>query len=125
MTVDCPSPVNTSTSRVRRHRERLRNGLRLLTVTVPETVIENTIARGLLAAAGRADPWPVIHACYAAQLSDAALAWLVNGGVIAHEQRGDAGAFLRGISRWLEQAFLRAGRQWPSPLRERQTLNRG
>ena len=85
-----PRLVNASTSRVRRHRERRREGLRLFTVTVPETVIENTIARGLLAAAGRADPWPVIQACYAAQLSDAALAWLVNSGVIAREQRGDA-----------------------------------
>jgi hypothetical protein len=31
----------------------------------------------------------VIQACYAAQLSDAALDWLVNGGVIGHEQRGE------------------------------------
>jgi hypothetical protein len=80
MTVDCPSPVNTSTSRVRRHRERLRNGLRLLTVTVPETVIENAIARRLLAAEDRAEPWPVIQGCYAAQLSDSALNWLIKGG---------------------------------------------
>ena len=68
-----PHPVNPSTSRVRRHRERRKDGLRLFTMTVPETVIENAIARGLLAAEDRAEPWPVIQACYAAQLSDAAL----------------------------------------------------
>ena len=104
MTVDCPSPVNTSTSRVRRHRERLRNGLRLLTVTVPETVIENAIARRLLAAEDRAEPWPVIQGCYAAQLSDAALNWLIKRGVITPEQRGDAAAIIRGISTWLEHS---------------------
>jgi hypothetical protein len=67
--------------------------------SVPDTVIENAIARGLLAAEDRAKPWPVIQGCYAAQLSDAALDWLVNGGVIAHEQRGDAGAILRSINK--------------------------
>jgi hypothetical protein len=99
-----PRPVDTSTSRVRRHRERRREGLRLFTVTVPETVIQNAIARGLLAAEDRGKPWQVIQGCYAAQLSDAALDWLVNGGVIAHEQRNDAGAILRSISKWLERA---------------------
>jgi hypothetical protein len=98
------SHVGASTQRVRRHRERRRDGLRLFTVTIPETVIENAIARSLLAAEDRAEPWPVIQACYAAQLSDAALDGLVNGAVITHDQRGDAGAILRGISRWLEQA---------------------
>jgi hypothetical protein len=72
--------VNSSTSRVRRHRERRRDGLRLFTVTVPETVIENAIARGLLAAEDRAKPWSVIQGCYAAQVSDAALNWLISGG---------------------------------------------
>ena len=83
-------PANPSTLRVRRHRERRKDGLRLFTMTVPETVIENAIGRRLLAAEDRAKSWPVIQACYAAQLSDAALAWLVNGGVVTHEQRGDA-----------------------------------
>jgi hypothetical protein len=73
---------------VRQHRRRRRNRLRLFTVPVPETVIENAIARGLLAAEDRTKPWHVIQGCYAAQLSDAALEWLVNGGVITHEQRG-------------------------------------
>jgi hypothetical protein len=49
----------------------------------------------------------VIQGCYAAQLSEAALEWLINGGVITHEQRGDAGAVLRSISKWLEQAGLK------------------
>jgi hypothetical protein len=89
---------------VRRHRERRRNGLRLFTVTIPETVIENAIARGLLATEDRAEPWPVIQGCYAAQLSDAALDWLAKGGVVTHEQRGDAAAILRSISKWLERA---------------------
>ena len=69
--------VGASTQRVRRYRERRREGLQLFTVTIPETVIENTIARGLLAAEHCAQPWPVIQACYAAQLSDAALARLI------------------------------------------------
>jgi len=75
-----PRTVNSSTSRVRRHRERRRDGLRLFTVTVPEAVIENAIARGLLAAEDRAKPWSVIQGCYAAQVSDAALNWLISGG---------------------------------------------
>jgi hypothetical protein len=92
-----------STHRVRRYRERRKDGLRLFTVTIPETVIENAITRGLLAAEDRVEPWPVIQGCYAAQLSDAALVWLVNGGMLTHEQRGDAGAILRSISKWLER----------------------
>ena len=95
-------PERASTLRVRRHRERRSHGLRLLTVTVPETVIEAAVARGLLASEERAEPWSVIQGCYASQLSDAALDRLVNGGVITHEQRGDVGAILRSISSWLE-----------------------
>jgi hypothetical protein len=95
-------PERLSTLRVRRHRERRSRGLRLLTVTAPETVIEAAVARGLLASEERAEPWSVIQGCYASQLSDAALDRLVNGGVITQEQRGDAGAILRSISRWLE-----------------------
>jgi hypothetical protein len=89
---------------LRRHRERRRKGLQLFTVMVPETVIGGAIARGLLAAEDRAEPWPVIQGCYAAQLSDAALDWLINGGLIAPEQRGDSAALLRSISKWLKQA---------------------
>jgi hypothetical protein len=59
-----PNPASPSSLRVRRFRERRRNGLRLFTVTserrrnglrlftvtIPETAIENAIARVLLAA---------------------------------------------------------------------------
>ena len=38
----------------------------------------------------------------AALLSDAVLNWLINGGMIAHDQRGDARAILRSINAWLE-----------------------
>ncbi len=99
-----PRPIGSSTARVRRHRERRRDGLRVFTVTVPETAIEDAVTRGLLAAQNRAELWPVVQSCYAAQLSDAALEWLISRGVIKREQRGDAAATLRGISRWLEQA---------------------
>jgi hypothetical protein len=75
-----------------------------LTVPVPETVIEEAVARGLLPAQDRAEPWSVIQSCYAAQLSDAALEWLISRGVIKREQRGDAVEVLRGIGRWIEQA---------------------
>jgi hypothetical protein len=93
---------SSSTLRVRRHRERRSHRLRLLTVTVSETIIEAAVARGLLASEERAEPWSVIQGCYASQLSDAALDRLVNGGVITQEHRGDAGAILRSISRWQE-----------------------
>jgi hypothetical protein len=55
---------------VRRYRAKT---IGLFTVPVPETVIDNAIARGLLAAEDRAEAWSVIQGCYAAQLSDAAL----------------------------------------------------
>jgi hypothetical protein len=97
-------PANASAARVRRYRERRKQRRCLLTVTVPETVIEDAVTRGLLAAQDRAEPWSVIQSCYAAQLSEAALEWLIKAGVIKPEQRGDAAAILRGISKWLEHA---------------------
>ena len=53
-------PVSPNALRVRRHRERRRYGLRMLNVTVPETVIESAVARGLLASDDGAQPWSVI-----------------------------------------------------------------
>jgi hypothetical protein len=88
----------TSTLRVRRWRQRRRGKLRQVTVTVPQSVIDHAIARGLLQPA--AEPWAVVQACYAAQLSDAVLNRLVDDGVITAEQV----AILRGISAWLEPA---------------------
>ncbi len=40
--------ICASTERVRQHRERRRNGPRLMTVTMPEATIEHAITRGLL-----------------------------------------------------------------------------
>jgi hypothetical protein len=99
-----PRPVNPNALRVRRHRERRRYGLRLLTVAVPEIFIEGAVARGLLASDDGARPWSVIQGCYASLLSDAALAWLIDNGVITREQRGDAGTILRSINGWLERS---------------------
>jgi len=96
--------VSASTLRVRRHRERRREGLCLFTVEVPEATIEEARARGLLPPQERTKAWKVIQSCYAAQLSDAVLDWLINRGVITREQRGDAVAILRSISDWLERA---------------------
>lgn len=53
-------PVNASTLRVRRYRERRRERVRVLKVEVPERFIEAAIARGLLKPNDRADAWPVI-----------------------------------------------------------------
>jgi hypothetical protein len=78
--------------------------LRLFTLEVPEDLIDQALARDLLKPEDRTDWWPVIQACYAAQLSDVALDWLTNGGVIRREQRGDAVAILHSSSNWLEHA---------------------
>jgi len=94
-TVTDAARVSPSTLRVRRHRERRREGLRLFTVEVPELRIDEAIARGLLSPEYRAEPWPVLQGCYASFLGDKALDWLINGGVITPEQRGDAAAILR------------------------------
>jgi hypothetical protein len=98
------SRIGASTLRVRRHRERRRMNLRLFTIEVSETNIENAISRHLLRMEDRANAWLAIQGCYAAQLSDVALDWLINGGVITYEQRGDAAAILRNISAWLDRA---------------------
>ena len=94
-------PVRASTLRVRRHRQRRRNGMLLFTVEVPERVIEQAITRGLLKQEDRTNPWPVIQGWYAALLSDAVLNWLTKSGIITRDQRGDARAILRSIDEWL------------------------
>ena len=98
------SRICASTERVRQHRERRRNGLRLMTVAMPEANIEHAITRGLLKPEDRTKPWPVIQACYASSLSDKAIQWLIRNGVINGNERGDAAAILRSISKWLERA---------------------
>ncbi len=75
--------VNPSTLRVRRHRERRREGLCSLTVEMPKTDIEDAIARGKLKSDH--DAWDVLDAYYADHLSDAAFEWLVANKVIEHE----------------------------------------
>ena len=91
-----------STLRVRRYRERRREGVRCLTVEMYEADIAEAIARGLLKSDG--DAGNVLDAWYASHLSDAALQWLADNKVIKPEQRGDAGSILHSISAWLEQA---------------------
>jgi hypothetical protein len=96
--------ANPSTLRVRRHRERRRQGICLFSVEVPRALIEATVARGLLEPNDSVDAWKVTDALYANELSDKALDWLVHNGVIRSEQQADGAAILRGISNWLEQA---------------------
>jgi hypothetical protein len=75
-TQDTPDrPVSPSTMRVRRYRERRRDGVCCLTVEMYESEIAETTARGLLKSGDHA--WNVLDAWYASHLSDAALQWLV------------------------------------------------
>jgi hypothetical protein len=99
-----PHSLRPNTLRVRRHRQRRREGLRLLTVEIPEPVIEAAIARGLLKPEDCAQSSSVIRSAFAAQLSDTALNWLTSNAVITSEQRADAVAILQRISEWLEGA---------------------
>ncbi len=96
--------IGSSTLRVRRHRECRRERMRLVTIEVPEGVIEESMARGLLSPEKRTEATAVVQAYFASQLSDAAAKWLLDGEVITPEQRSDAGAILRRISYWLERA---------------------
>jgi hypothetical protein len=99
-TMNCADNVTQShslspnTLRVRRHRQRRREGLRLLTVEIPEPVIETAIARGLLKPEDCAQSSSVMRSAFAAQLSDTALNWLTSNAVITTEQRADAVAIL-------------------------------
>jgi hypothetical protein len=97
-------PRSSSALRVRRHRERRREGLRLLSIEIPEPTIEDAIARGLLKSEDCGQSSSVIRSAFAAQLSDTALNWLTTNAVITREQRTDAVAILQRISDWLEGA---------------------
>jgi hypothetical protein len=55
--------ISASTLRVRRHRERRREGLRLLTLEMPEPAIETAVALGLLKPEDWAQSSSVIKAC--------------------------------------------------------------
>ena len=75
--------VRPSTVRVRRHRERRREGIRCLAVEMYEADIAEATARGLLKSGG--DAWNVLDAWYACHLSEVALQWLVDNRVIKPE----------------------------------------
>jgi hypothetical protein len=96
-----PLSVKPATLRVRRHRERRREGLCSFTLDMPKMDIDDAIARGILRA--DYDAWDVLDSWYADHLSDAALEWLINNKVITREQRNDAVAILRSISDWVER----------------------
>ena len=53
-----------STLHVRRHRERRREGLRLLTLEIPKPAIETAIARGFLKPEETTQAWSVIQSVY-------------------------------------------------------------
>ena len=93
-----------STRRVRLHRERRREGLRLLTLEMPETAIDAAIARGFLKPEDSNLAWSVIDSVYRTQLSDTALNWLTDNAVMSSEQRTNVASILRCISVWLEGA---------------------
>ena len=99
-----PRLTRPSTQRVRRHRDRRRERLRLLTLEMPETAIDAAIARGFLKPEDSTQAWSVIQSVYANQLSDRALNWLTDNAVITAEQRTNAAAILRCISNRLERA---------------------
>ena len=56
-----PSPA---TERMRRHRQRQRDGLRCLTIELYETEVDALIQKGLLKSETRNDPFAVIEALY-------------------------------------------------------------
>ena len=88
-----PSPANNSALRMRRQRRR--DGVRLVAVEVPEGLVREAIARGLLEPEERSKPWTLIQACYASVLSDATLDWLTRNEMITSDQRTDTVAILR------------------------------
>ena len=59
-----PRP-SLAAERMRRHRERRRDGLRCLTIELRETEIDALIQRGLLDNERRRDPGAIINALYA------------------------------------------------------------
>ena len=102
-----PRLTRPSTQRVRRYRERRREGLRLLTLEIPKSAIDAAVARDFLKPEDSTQAWSVIESVYATQLSDKALNWLTDNAVITTEQRTNVAAILRCISNWVEQAAAR------------------
>jgi hypothetical protein len=56
-----PRPLRPSTQRLRLHRERRREGLRLLTLEIPVSAINAAIARGFLKPEDRTLAWSVVQ----------------------------------------------------------------
>jgi hypothetical protein len=65
MTNDTELTKSPAAERMRRHRERRRDGLRCLTIELRETEIDVLIGKGLLNAETRHDPGAVCEALYA------------------------------------------------------------
>jgi hypothetical protein len=57
-------PVTPAAERMRRHRERRREGLRCFVIELRETEIDALIGRGLLRADARSNPTAVCQALY-------------------------------------------------------------
>jgi hypothetical protein len=57
-------PLSPAAERMRRHRERRRNGLRSFNVDLRETEIDELVRRGLLKPEGRHDQNSIIAALY-------------------------------------------------------------
>lgn len=60
-----PAPRSAAAERMRRHRERRRDGLRCLTIELRETEIDALIRKGTLKADARNDPDSILNALYA------------------------------------------------------------
>jgi hypothetical protein len=54
----------TAAERMRRHRERRRNGMRCLTIELHETEIDTLIGKGVLRADARNDQYAICQALY-------------------------------------------------------------
>ncbi len=59
-----PVTINSSADRMRRHRQRRRDGLRCLTIELRETEIEVLISKRLLRECDRDDPNAINRALY-------------------------------------------------------------
>ena len=96
--------ISASTLRVRRHRERRREGLRLLTLEMPEPAIETAIARGFLKPEETTQAWSVIQSVYRRPA-------FRPGAELAHRQCGDhyGTAHQRGCDPPLHQRLAGAG----------------
>jgi hypothetical protein len=64
MTATSPTKISAAAERMRRHRQRRRDGLRSLTIELRETEIDALIRAGLLGEQSRNDANAVIRALY-------------------------------------------------------------